>query len=278
MKRKIENVVVWCVLLTTAVYFLFPVYWLITTAIKQTKDIYTTTYIPFIQFQPDFSNLSLLLEVFSPGSPLANSFIIATSTAVLAVSIGSLAAYSLARFEFKGWMKNKDISFWFLSQRMFPGIVLAIPFFIMMKNLGLLDTHLSVIMAHLTFTLPFAVLIMRSFFLEVPRELEDSAAVDGCSRIQTFLKIALPISAPGMVSTAILSFILSWNDFLFATILTLSNAQTMPVAISAGVSPVGVMYWVIAVRALAAILPPWLLALAIQRYIVRGLTFGAVKG
>ncbi len=278
MKRKIENVAVWCVLLTTAVYFLFPVYWLITTAIKQTKDIFTTTYVPFIQFQPDFSNLSLLIEVFRLGSPLANSFIIATSTALLAVSIGSLAAYSLARFEFKGPLKNKDISFWFLSQRMFPGIVLAIPFFIMMKNLGLLDTHLSVIMAHLSFTLPFAVLIMRSFFLEVPRELEDSAAVDGCSRIQTFLRIALPISAPGIVSTAILSFILSWNDFLFATILTLSNSQTMPVAISAGVTPVGVMYWVIAVRAFAAILPPWLLALAIQRYIVRGLTFGAVKG
>jgi multiple sugar transport system permease protein len=157
-------------------------------------------------------------------------------------------------------------------------MVTAIPFFIVMKTFNLLDTRLALILTNATFTMPFAVLITRDVFKELPIELEESAFVDGASRFGAFLRISLPLAAPAIAVAAVLCFTFSWNEFLFALILTYKNAQPVTVIIAGVEHTQGVQFWMVATRLLAAILPPTILVLTVQRYIVRGLTFGAVKG
>jgi multiple sugar transport system permease protein len=170
------------------------------------------------------------------------------------------------------------MTLWFLSQRFLPPMATAIPFFILMKTLNLLDTRWALIMTNATFTLPFAVLIMRDVFRELPAELDESAMVDGASRLAIFLRIALPLAAPAVAVAAVICFSFSWNEFLFGLILSYQKAIPVTVVI-AGVSHTqGIQFQWVATRLLLAILPPTLLALTAQRYIVRGLTFGAVKG
>jgi multiple sugar transport system permease protein len=210
-------------------------------------------------------------------SSLLNSLIIAGGAVLIAVFLGTLAGYGLARFRFRRW-KNRDMTLWFLSQRFLPPMATVIPFFIVMKSLKLLDTHWALIMTNATFTMPFAVLILRDVFKELPVELEESAWVDGASRFGAFIRIALPLAAPAISVAAVICFAFSWNEFLFALILTYKKATPVTVLIAGVEHTQGVQFWFIATRLLSAILPPAILALAAQRYIVRGLTFGAVKG
>ena len=170
------------------------------------------------------------------------------------------------------------MSLWFLSQRFLPPMVTAIPFFLVMKNLKLLDTQLALILANTTFVIPFAVLILQDVFRELPRELEESAYVDGASTFQAFYRIALPLAAPAIAAAGVICFAFAWNEFIFALILTYQNAQPITVIIAGLEHTQGIQFWFVATRLLIAILPPAILALLAQRYIVRGLTFGAVKG
>jgi multiple sugar transport system permease protein len=268
------------VIIMAIAWALFPFYWAIITSFKPPGVILTKpSLIPFLQFKPTLFNWRN--EFVSRGpeitSAMLNSLIIASGASLIAISLGTLAGYGLARFRFYGW-KNKDMTLWFLSQRFLPPMVTAIPFFILMKTFHLLDTRLALIMANATFTMPFAVLIMRDVFKELPIELEESAFVDGASRFTAFLRISLPLAAPALAVAAVLCFTFSWNEFLFALILTYKKAQPITVIIAGVEHTQGVQFWMVATRLLLAILPPTILVLTVQRYIVRGLTFGAVKG
>ncbi len=280
LRRTLKDILLWAVIIVATAWVVFPFYWAIITSFKEPSVILTKpSLIPFLQFQPTLVNWQSEFTNRWPeiSRALANSVIIALGATAIAIGFGTLAGYGLARFRFYGW-KNKDITMWFLSQRFLPPMVTVIPFFLVMQFLNLLDTRLALILTNATFTMPFAVLIMRDVFKELPIEMEESAWVDGASRIQSFLRIALPLSAPAVAAAAVICFAFSWNEFIFALILTLKNAQPITVII-AGVSHTqGIQFWFVATRLLFAILPPTLLALTAQRYIVRGLTFGAVKG
>lgn len=261
------------------VWLIFPFYWAVITSLKKPADVFKLSFIPFVQFQPTLENwrTELTLRTKEVVRGLSTSFIVAVSAAAIALAIGTLAGYGLARFRYQRW-KNRDIAMWILSQRFLPPAATVIPFFLMMRKFGLIDTPLALILVNVTFTIPFTVMILRDAFGELPLELEESALVDGCTPFQTLVWIALPLVAPALVSAAIISFAFTWNEFQFAFILTYSQATPMTVVIAGTQDTQGVQFWYVSTRMLMAVIPPTILAMAIQRYIVRGLTLGAVKG
>ena len=274
------KIALWIVILIAVGWAIFPFYWAIITSFKQPGVILSKpSLIPFLQFTPTLANWESEFTNRWPeiSKALLNSLIISTGATVVAVGLGTLAGYGLARFRFQRW-KNKDMTMWFLSQRFLPPMVTAIPFFILMKTVGLLDTQLALIMTNATFVMPFAVLTLRDVFKELPKEMEESAYVDGASAFTAFWHIALPLAAPAVAAAAVICFAFSWNEFLFGLFLTIKSAQPITVVIAGVEHTQGVQFWFVATRLLIAILPPALLALTAQRYIVRGLTFGAVKG
>lgn len=261
------------------IWLIFPFYWAIITSLKVPADVFRLSFIPFLQFRPTLQNWNTEItqrgrEVFEG---LSTSLIVAISTAFLALAIGAVAGYGLARFRYHRW-KNRDITLWIISQRFLPPAATVIPFFMLMRRLGLIDTKLGLILVNVTFTIPFTVMILRDAFRELPIEIEESALVDGCSPLQALLRINLPLVMPALVSAGIISFAFTWNEFLFAFILTYSKATPMTVVIAGTSDTQGIQFWYVSTRMLMAILPPTILAMTIQRYVVRGLTFGAVKG
>jgi len=274
------QIFVWIAVIIAVCWAAFPFYWAIITSLKPPAVILSKpSLIPFLQFTPTLSNWA---SEFSNRLPeisraLRNSLIISIGATLVATSLGTLAGYGLARFRFRRW-KNKDMSLWFLSQRFLPPVVTVIPFFLVMQSIGLVDSLLSLILANATFVLPFAVLIMRDFFKDLPIEMEESAYVDGATHMQAFWHIALPLAKPAIAASAVIAFAFSWNEFLFGLVLSYKNATPITVLIAGVEHTQGIQFWFVATRLLIAILPPALLALTAQRFIVRGLTFGAVKG
>ena len=196
----------------------------------------------------------------------------------LAVTIGSLAAYGLSRFDYKfAVWRNKDISFFFLSQLILPPVVLAMPFLVLYKELALLDTRVGLIAIYTLTVLPIVIWIMRDQFDAIPSELEQAAYVDGCSIWSAFRRIILPIAAPGMVAAFILSVVLCWNEYFFAALLTSASAKTLPVMVASQTGSQGINWWSMAALSTAAIAPLAIIAVFLERYIVKGLTAGAVK-
>lgn len=277
---RLGKVLLWTVILVAVAWGVFPFYWAIITSLKPPGVILTKpTLVPFLQFKPTLYNWQSEFTQRWPeiSRALRNSMVIGIGSTVIAVTLGTLAGYGLARFRFRRW-QNKDMALWFLSQRFLPPMVTVIPFFLLIKAIGLLDNVLSLILVNATFTMPFAVLIMRDVFKELPKELEESALVDGASHFAAFRHIALPLAAPAMAAAAVICFAFAWNEFLFALVLTYQNARPITVVIAGVEHTQGIQFWFVATRLLLAILPPALLGLTAQRYIVRGLTFGAVKG
>ena len=274
------RVVTWIIIIIALIWAFFPFYWAIITSFKTPGVILSKpSLIPFLQFKPTLANWRS--ELITRGEKIAkallNSLIISGGAMAVATLLGTMAGYGLARFKYKRW-KNRDITLWFLSQRFLPPMATAIPFFLFMKFFHLLDTRIALILTNTTFTIPFAVLIMRDAFKELPIELEESALVDGASQFDVFRRIALPLTAPAIAVSAVLCFAFSWNEFIFALILTYEKAKPVTVIIAGVEHTQGIQFWFVATRLLVAILPPAILALTAQRYIVRGLTFGAVKG
>jgi multiple sugar transport system permease protein len=257
----------------------FPFYWAITTSLRKPAETFTVAglAIPFLQFKPTLENWAAELKVPENLKAVKNSVIIALTSAIFATALGTMAGYGLARFQFYK-IKNADITIWFLSQRVLPPVVVAIPFFLLARQFQALDKVSTLIVLNTTFNLPFAVIIMSQLFKELPIELEQAAMVDGYSRIGAFFKVALPLSTPGLVATGIICLAFAWNEFMFALIMAQRNAITLPYIISGASDTRGIQFWFIATRALIAIVPPTILALTVQKFIVRGLTFGAVKG
>lgn len=258
---------------------LFMIYWGVVTSLKPPAETFTVTglSIPFLQFTPTLENWRTELAVRESRMALMNSITVAIFATLIAMALGVPAGYALARFKFRR-VKNRDLTIWYLSQRVLPPVVVVIPFFLIMRTLHLLDTRLALILVNATFTLPFAVVITRQTFQELPVELEEAAAVDGCSEFTAFWRIALPLAAPTIVAVVAICVAFTWNEFLFALSLTSLRAKTFPVYLAGAEDTRGVQFWFMATRAILALGLPVVLAVAIQKYIVRGLTFGAVKG
>ncbi len=262
-----------------ALVVFFPIYWAASTSLRNPVDTFTVSGIgfPWLDFDPTLNNWIDQLSTPESVNALVNSTIIAICATLLALLLGLPAAYALARFRFKR-IPNKDLTVWFLSQRVLPPVATVIPFFLIVQTLGLYDTHLALILINATFILPFVVVIVRQTFLDLPIELEEAAFVDGASFGQAFLRIALPLSLPAVAATGLIIFAFAWNEFLFAITLADRDARTIPVHMAGAVDTRGVQFWFMAVRSLIAMIPPVVIALLAQRYIVRGLTLGAVKG
>jgi multiple sugar transport system permease protein len=288
-RRRLENVLIYIVLITITVVMVFPIYWTFVTAFKYPRDAFTfpPKYLPYVQFEPTlfaWKDVGLIKDPTQRGThdptsilnTLRNSVIIAVGSTIVSVILGSLAAYGLARFEFRRW-KNRDIAFFILSQRMLPPIVLVIPYFILYSRLGLIDTWHGLIIAHTVANLPFVVWIMRGFFRGIPKELEESARIDGCSHFQALRKIVLPLSLPGLAATSAFCTIFSWNELLFAITLTFKRAQTFPTLVAGLTHGSAALWWDISAMLLLAILPVFIFTALFQRYIVAGLTLGALK-
>ena len=207
-----------------------------------------------------------------------NSLIVSISSSLLAVVLGSLAAYGLSRFSYRfGYMRNSDISFFFLSQLILPPVVLALPVLVMYKSLALLDTRIGLILLYTLSVLPIVIWIMRDQFAGIPVELEEAALVDGLSIWGAFLTIVMPIALPGMVAALILSLVLTWNEYFFAALLTSTHATTLPVMVASQTGSQGIAWWAMAALSFAAILPLIVIGVFLERYIIKGMAAGAVK-
>jgi len=265
--------------IVVAMIFLFPFYWALSTSLRNPIDTFTVAGlgIPWIDFEPTIANWAQQLATAEARQALANSTMIAVGASVLALLLGTPAAYALARFRFRR-IPNRDLTVWFLSQRVLPPVATVIPFYLVMRALGLLDTQLALILINATFVLPFVVVIVRQTFIELPFELEEAALVDGAGHFGSFWRIALPLAMPAIAATGLIMFAFAWNEFLFAIAISSREAITIPVHMAGGVDSRGVQFWFMAVRAMIAMIPPVLIALLAQRFIVRGLTLCAVKG
>jgi multiple sugar transport system permease protein len=283
--QRIKLTVAYILLAVWAVVCLFPLYWLVITSFKLPIAVFRgPKYLPWVDFQPTLDAWQYLL--FGPVQKevtrsWTNSAILAVSSAAFAVIIGSMAGYALTRFRYLvprlNW-RNNDIAFWIISQRMLPPVVVILPFLIMYRFVGLVDTHVGMILAYAVFNLPFAVWIMRDFFASLPVELEESALIDGASRLAAFRKIVLPLSTPGLVATFLFCMMFSWNDYLFALMLTFSRASTLPMYIAGeGTQTYGPQWWYLSALSLLAVVPMMVIALLVERYITRGLLVGAIK-
>lgn len=277
-KSLVFNILLWGILIIVLLWVLFPFYWAMVNSIKRPADTFRPgTWIPWLTFTPTLQTWISNLSQREIQRALLNSTLIGVGAATLSTTIGTLAAYALARFRYQR-MRNGTITTWFLSQRILPPVVVVIPFFLLFGVVGLRDTVLGLILLNATFTLPFPVIILSQMFRELPIELEEAAFVDGASRWQAFSRVVLPLVRPGLVAVWIICLAFAWNEFLFALTLTSNHAIPMPVIIAGAQHTRGVQFHEVGVRVLLTMLPPTVLALLAQRYIVRGLTLGAVKG
>lgn len=265
------------VLVLALVSALAPVYWMITISLKIEGDQFANPPKWFL-FTPTLQHYYEAFVTRSFGQYLLTSAVVAVISTVCALVIGTLAAYALTRFRLP-WGLDRKLSLWILSTRMFPAIVTAVPLFLMMRDLRLLNTKTSLIVVYTAFNLPFVVWMMRGFFAEVPRDLEEAALVDGDSRLGALVRVVLPLVSPGLAATAVFCLIVSWNEFLFALVLTQTDAaMTLPVGIAGRVTQFEIKWGVMSAAGAVAMMPILIFALAMQRYLVRGLSLGAVKG
>lgn len=265
--------------IVTIVYFifaLFPLVWMFLLSLKTPDQLFTT----YFRFTPTLDSYRAVLGLDASGSVpfvrfFINSLVVSFGAVLISLLVGVPAAYAFARYQFKG---GESLLFTLLSFRFAPELMVIIPIYVIYQRIGLFDSHLGLIWVYQLITLPLIVWILRSYFQDLTPELEQSALLDGYSRPQAFMKVALPLVKPGMAAAALLAFIFAWNSFIFPFILTGSNAQTVTVGALSFMGGATPRYNLTAAAALIALIPPLLLALSIQRYLVRGLTFGAVKG
>lgn len=268
--RLLQVVVVALVLFTTV----FPLYWLVTLSIKPPTEALTSPPV-WIPSTISFDSYRAVLFDQRFYRYFVNGLIISSASALVAVALGSAAAHGL-NARFRG---SETLALAILAVRMIPPVILAIPLFLIMRTYGLLDTYRGLILVYIVFALPFSTWMMRGFLLEVPAEIEDAARIDGHSRLGAFVKIILPLTAPGLAATAIFCFLLAWNEFLFALILTRTDrSHTMPIAAASFMTDQYIQWDRMAATGVITVLPVVILMTVVQRYLVRGLTFGAVKG
>ncbi|WP_298920031.1 carbohydrate ABC transporter permease [uncultured Roseobacter sp.] len=284
-----SRIAIYTALITWAIICFFPIFWTLTTSFKLAPDVMKGNMIPWWDFTPKWKgweSLGLSPRLIGEVSTVReeflkrfwNSAIVAVSASTLAVILGSLAAYGLSRFNYRfGFMRNSDISFFFLSQMILPPVVLALPFLVLYKSLDLLDSRIGLILLYTLMVLPIVIWIMRDQFQGIPVELEEAALVDGLGIWGAFIQIVLPIALPGMVAAFILSLVLCWNEYFFAALLTATDAKTLPVMVASQTGSQGINWWSMAALSSAAIMPLVIVAVFLEKYIIKGMAAGAVK-
>lgn len=289
IRRLVTRVLVYGVLGLWALVCLFPIYWTVTTSFKLAANVMQGHLIPFVDFTPQWRGWQTLGmspdTIFTQSTVrdefmkrFMNSLVASLGASGLAVVLGSLAAYGLSRFDYRfGPMKNSDISFFFLSQLILPPVVLALPFLVLYREMAMLDSRIGLILLYTLTVMPIVIWIMHDQFRAIPADLEEAAQVDGLSTWGAFLRIVLPISLPGMTASFILAMILCWNEYFFASLLTSTNSTTLPVMVASQTGSQGINWWSMAALSTAAIFPLLVVGVLLERYLIKGMTAGAVK-
>jgi multiple sugar transport system permease protein len=252
--------------------WLFPIYWIVLTSFKTPRII--NEKVPVFWFTPTMENYEHLFGDINFGRPLLNSMIVTSATTVIVIVLGLLAAYALGRMDVPG---GKHIALWMLSLRFMPPIAIVLPFFIAWQRTGLIDTYLGLILVYVAFNLPFAIWMLRGFLVEVPRDLDEAAMLDGLGHIAILRRIIFPVIAPGVAVTAIFTFVFAFNEYLMALVLTSRNASTVPVTVSKFIQPYTILWGDVGASATIQLLPILVVVFLLQRHIMRGITLGAVK-
>jgi multiple sugar transport system permease protein len=328
----LSKVIIYALLGVWTAFVVFPLYWVLITSFKLPQHVNEGPfYLPFIDFQPSLHawNSLVVQDWQATLKSFLNSLVIALGSTLLCVALGSMAAYALARIEYRpklgsilmfvailivamvttvmsglDWkivfaialafwallvkalsrrfrrtLANGDILFWIISQRILPPIVVIIPIYMMFQSVGLVDTHIGLILAYAVANLPIVVWLMHDFFAGIPIEMEESAQLDGATRLYIFWDIVLPLTRPGLAATTLLTMILCWNEYLLAVFLSTSRAQTMPILVAAmNAGDRGILWWTMCVVIVVMIVPVIVMAIVLQRFIAKGVLTGAVKG
>jgi len=269
-KARLVNLVFYLVIISMAMIVLFPFLWMLSSSFKTQVDI--IAWPPRFLFKPTLQNYTRVFGEQDFFKYFMNSSVVGISAVGLSLLIGLPAAYSIARFA------QKRLSVFILVARLMPGISFLLPWYIIFSRIGLMDSYAALILSHMLIALPVIVWIMSSYFEGVPMELEESAMVDGATRQRAFMSIILPLSGPGIVTATTLSFIFSWNNFMFSQVLSMEKTKTLPIAVYNFVSYAEVDWGGVMAAAVAIMLPAILLTMLFQKYVVKGLTMGAVKG
>ena len=270
-KNKFLDFLQILVILLTAVFILVPIYWIVSGAFKQQVDIFQLKLL----FTPTLENFEIIFRSpYNLFDKLVNSTQVALSTILIAIPIATMAAYSFSRFRMKG---ERLMFVTILATQFVPAVVIVLPFFILFRDLGILDTRLALVLVNLSLVMPFAIWMIKGFIDSIPLDSEEAALVDGSSRFQVILNVTLPMALPGVITAGIFCFILAWNEFLFALIITTNKAVTLPVGLSLFHAEEGVLWHLISAAGIMIMLPMFVLATIIQKHFVQGMTMGAVR-
>jgi multiple sugar transport system permease protein len=269
-KKFLSNAVFYLVVVAMALVVLFPFLWMLSSSFKTQVDI--IAWPPKIFFTPTLQNYEKVFGEQDFLKYFVNSTIIGTSAVALSLVLGLPAAYSIARFT------QRKLAVFILLARLMPGISFLMPWYIVFSRLDLMDSYTALILSHMLIALPIVVWIMSSYFATIPREMEESAMVDGATRQYAFWKIILPLSGPGIITATTLSFIFSWNNFMFSQVLSMEKTKTLPIAVYNFLSYAEVDWGGVLAAAVAIMAPAIVLTMIFQKYVVKGLTMGAVKG
>jgi multiple sugar transport system permease protein len=268
-------------ILAWSCFVVAPFLWALTTSFKTINGVTGgPTYIPWLQYEPSLAAWGSLFGAtggIDIVQPYINSIVVTLGASAVSITLGTLAAYGLSRFRYRlGPIGNADITFFFISQRIMPPVVLAIPFFLMLQFLGQLDSALGLIIVYVALLLPIAVWVMVDFFNNVPRQLDEMAMLDGCTPLRAFFQVILPNSLPGIIVAGMFCIIFGWNDFFFAFTLTFTKTQLLPVAVVALNSSV-TPWWTLSASALISVAPLVVIAVFVERYLSRGQLAGAIR-
>jgi len=272
--KTLYRICFYLIIILIATSILFPIYWMFITSLKSKSEIYSNppTFFPnAIEVENYYG--PFFVEGFSRF--IVNSIIVAIGNMILVLPLAFIAAYGLSRYKIYG---SDTLFFWALTCRMAPGAAFILPYYTIFTTLGLLDTHISLILIYGLSNLPFALWLLKSGIDAIPRSIDEAALIDGCSLTQLFTRVMLPLAAPSLAATAIFVFVFSWNEFLFASVLTQSNARTVTTALNYFITHVGIRWGEMAAVSVICIIPTIITLSLLQRYIISGLTLGAVKG
>jgi len=269
-KKLLSNAIFYIAVVAIALVVLFPFLWMLSSSFKTQLDI--ISWPPKILFTPTLQNYEKVFGEQDFLKYFLNSTIVGTAAVGLSLVLGLPAAYSIARFT------QRKLGMFILLARLMPGISFLMPWYIVFSRLGLMDSYTALILSHMLIALPIVVWIMSSYFATIPREMEESAMVDGATRQYAFWKIILPLSGPGIITATTLSFIFSWNNFMFSQVLSMEKTKTLPIAVYNFLSYAEVDWGGVMAAAVAIMAPAIVLTMIFQKYVVKGLTMGAVKG
>ena len=273
-RSLLKIITVWLPLLLIMLFLLFPFYWTFITSIKPTEELYSAT-VTYWPRNPTFGAYVRLFADIDFFRPMSNSFIVAMSTTLVSLFVSTLAAYAFTRYKFPG---RRFLMAMFLTNNMFPVVLLLLPLFAIMRNIGLLHTPMALILAYTTFTIPFSIWLLNGYLRDLPISLEEAAMIDGASRGQAFLYIVLPVLRPCLVATGVYIFMTSWNEFTFAVMFTNPDSRTIPVTLRNLIGQLGVQWDLITAGGIITIIPVCIMFFFAQKRLVEGLTAGAVKG